>query len=370
MSWEDRDYASGDPTRRADGFGGLNRGTGGRFVDNPLNWSPTLGHLFGIRIRIHAILIFVMAFRFIRMPGVETLIFEAIFFFSILFHEFGHCFAARSVGGSADDILMWPLGGLASVDAPRRPGAQFITVICGPLVNVAICIVCAIGIVVLGGSFASIDIYPFYKIDFPTSVMSSTAGYYAFATLYWAFMGNMFLFVFNLLPMYPMDGGRMLQCLLWGPAKMGYHKATLTTCTVGMVLAVLTGLFALWAGEWILIGIAVLGYMACFQERKMVQASAAVEPGYMGYDFSGGYSTLDKASGTPRQPGFFAKWKQKKQQGRWKAERERAAAEQLKVDAILDKVKTQGIASLTNKEKKLLEDATRRQNEMDRRHGV
>lgn len=370
MSWEDRDYASGDPTRRADGFGGLNRGAGGRFADNPLMWSPTIGHLFGIRIRIHAILIFVMVFRFIRLPGIETLIFEAIFFFSILLHEFGHCFAARSVGGSADDILMWPLGGLASVDAPRRPGAQFITVICGPLVNVALCILCAVGIVVLGGNFGRIDGYPFYDIGTPANALSSTIGYYAFITLYWAFMGNMFLFIFNLLPMYPMDGGRMLQCVLWGPFKFGYRKATLTTCSVGMVLAVLTGLFALWSSEWILIGIAVLGYMACYQERMMAKAGASKEDGFMGYDFSGGYSTLDKKTASPHQPGFFAKWKQKRQQGKWRAQREREAAEQETVDAILDKVKNHGIASLTSKEKKMLEVATRRQNEADKRHGV
>ncbi|MCA9254437.1 MAG: site-2 protease family protein [Phycisphaerales bacterium] len=367
MSWENRDYASGDPSRRADGFGGMGHGSGGRFADNPLNWSPTIGHLFGIRIRVHIVLILFIAFDLLRAPRIETLIFEAIFFFSILLHEFGHCFAARAVGGSADDILMWPLGGLASVDAPRRPGAQFITVICGPLVNIVLIILATLALLVLGGRLVALGAFPFYDVIASDSLVSSTGGWYLFAILKGAIWANSALFVFNLLPMYPMDGGRMLQCGLW--TKLGYHRATMITCTVGMVIAVGVGLFAIASATYMLLAIAVMGYMACHQERQMARASQFADAGYMGYDFSGGYSTMD-ASDKPRQLGFFAKWKQKKQQGKWRQQREREAAVQEQVDGILDKVKREGIGSLSNKEKKLLEEATRRQNAADRRHGV
>lgn len=374
MSWEDRDYASGDPSRRGGGFGGFTGGGGTRFADNPLVWlmtfAPTIGHLFRIRIRVHSFLLLFMLFEFIRRPGVNTLIMEAILFGSILLHEFGHCFAARAVGGSADDILMWPLGGLASVDAPRRPLPQFITVICGPLVNVAICIVGIILIISAGGGIESALSFPYFSVHGPASGVSSTAALYYLITLDKIIWVNVALFVFNLLPMYPMDGGRMLHCALW--KSMGHYKGTMITCTVGMVMAVIVGLYALFSGgaAFILLGIAIMGYLTCDRERKMTRASASPESGYMGYDFSGGYSTLDKSASKSSKPGFFARRKQEKQQGRWRAERERAAAEQLKVDAILDKVKNSGIASLTNKEKKMLEEATRRQNEADRRHGV
>ena len=374
MSWEDRDYASGDPTRRADGFGGLGRSSGGRFADNPLVWlltfAPTIGHLFRIRIRVHSFLLLWMLIEFLQHPGTDTLIMEAILFGSILLHEFGHCFAARAVGGSADDILMWPLGGLASVDAPRRPLPQFITVICGPLVNVAICVVAGMLFLSAGGGFESATSFPYFSDLDPAGVVRYTAAYYYLFTLKSIIWVNVALFVFNLLPMYPMDGGRMLHCALW--KSMGHYKGTMITCTVGMVMAVIVGLYALFSGgaAFILLGIAIMGYLTCDRERKMTRASASPESGYMGYDFSGGYSTLDKSAGKSSKPGFFARRKQEKQQGRWHAERERAAAEQLKVDAILDKVKNNGIASLTNKEKKMLEEATRRQNEMDRRHGV
>ncbi|MCB9851845.1 MAG: site-2 protease family protein [Phycisphaerales bacterium] len=363
MSWEDRDYASGDPTRRADGFGGLGGGGGGRFADNPLNWSPAIGHLFGIRIRVHITLLLFMVFNFLRAPGLESIVFQGVFFISILLHEFGHCFAARWVGGSAHDILMWPLGGLASVDAPRQPKPQFITVICGPLVNVAIILIATIVLKAMGGSIIGITSFPYYAVLPPFSGSG-----YLFFILQVAIWANSALFIFNLLPMYPMDGGRMLHCALWRP--LGYYKATMVTCTIGMVIAVLVGLYALGIREYMLIAIAILGYMACYQERMMAKAGASTEDGYMGYDFSGGYSTLDKSSGKSKQPGFFAKWKSQRNQSKWRAAREREAAEQLQVDAILDKVKQQGIASLTAKEKRMLEEATRRQNEADRRHGV
>lgn len=361
MSWEDRDYASGDPTYRADGFGGLSRGTGGRFADNPLNWSPTIGHLFGIRIRVHITLLLFILFDLLQSFTVGTLIFEAVLFGSILLHEFGHCFAARSVGGSADDILMWPLGGLASVDAPRRPKEQFITVICGPLVNVALIILSVAIVFGLGGRVLFTSSYPYLFSIGPTNS-------YLDVVLFSMILTNVALFLFNLLPMYPMDGGRMLHCALWKP--MGYYRGTMITCTVGMITAVLVGLYAVVIREYILIAIAILGYLACYQERTMTKASGANATNEFGYDFSGGYSTLDPSTGKPNQPGFFAKWKQKKQQGKWRAQREREAAEQVKVDEILDKVKNHGIASLSNKEKKMLEEATRRQNAADRRHGL
>lgn len=361
MSWEDRDYASGDPTYRADGFGGLGRGAAGRFADNPLNWAPTIGHLFGIRIRVHITLIAFILFDLIQSLTLGTLIFELVLFGSILLHEFGHCFAARRMGGSADDILMWPLGGLASVDAPRRPKEQFVTVICGPLVNVALIIVSVATVVVLGGKILFTTTFPYLYSIGPTQ---SYLDDFLFAMI----LTNVALFVFNLLPMYPMDGGRMLHCGLW--KGLGYYKATMTTCTIGMVTAFVVGLYAIAARQYMLIVIAIFGYMACYQERQMTKASGAVETNEFGYDFSGGYSTLNRSSGKPNQPGFFAKWKQKKQQGKWHAQREREAADQMKVDEILDKVKQHGIGSLSAKEKKMLEDATRRQNAADRRHGL
>src|SRR5205807_2412377 len=120
-----------------------------RGATNPLMWlwngSVPLFTVFGIRVRAHAGLIalavIVLLFGY---GGVGTVLARiqsmAVLFSVILLHEFGHCFAARSVGGNAEEILMTPLGGLAMAYAPRRPWGQFITVAGGPAVNVIICL--------------------------------------------------------------------------------------------------------------------------------------------------------------------------------------------------------------------------------------
>src|SRR5262245_6356805 len=122
MAWQDRPYYRD----RSDATG------------NPLMWLLTGSfHLFtvaGIRVRMHAslallivlVLLFgVGGFGFTVAMRVQSM---AMLFAVILLHEFGHCFAARSVGGTAEEIIMTPLGGLAMAMAPRRPWATFVTV--------------------------------------------------------------------------------------------------------------------------------------------------------------------------------------------------------------------------------------------------
>src|SRR5581483_2246379 len=109
---------------------------------NPLMWllggSLPLFTLFGIRVRMHAsMLIFiVLTLAFAQTSsgiGAKSAATSmAILFISVLLHEFGHCFGARMTGGFADEILIWPLGGLAMTHPPHRPGASFITTIMGP----------------------------------------------------------------------------------------------------------------------------------------------------------------------------------------------------------------------------------------------
>ena len=109
--------------------------------DNPLNWSLTLGRLSGIRVRVHLLFILWILLEFFKTLASDSgsvamwALISFMFFAVVLVHEFGHCFGARYVGGDADDILMWPLGGLATVQAPMNSRAQFITTAAGPMVN-------------------------------------------------------------------------------------------------------------------------------------------------------------------------------------------------------------------------------------------
>src|SRR5262245_60465153 len=113
-------------------------------------WMPGLA---GIRVRLHITYILIAGPRLsrplARAPFASLALRLASRSLFCLLHEFGHCLACRKVGGSADDVLMWPLGGLASCAPPRRWKAAFVTTAGGPLVNVAL-------IPMLGGTLLAV----------------------------------------------------------------------------------------------------------------------------------------------------------------------------------------------------------------------
>ncbi len=118
-------------------------------------------------------------------------------FVIVLLHEFGHALACRQVGGQANQIILWPLGGVAYVAPPPRPGPILWSIAAGPLVNVLLTPVLG-GVVVLAQSLGLGEAMP---------------NAYTFVNI--VFLINCALLCFNLLPVYPLDGGQILQCLLW-----------------------------------------------------------------------------------------------------------------------------------------------------------
>jgi Zn-dependent protease len=118
-------------------------------------------------------------------------------FVIVTLHEFGHSLACRQVGGNAERIVLWPLGGVAYVDPPQRPGATLWSIAAGPLVNVALVPV-LVGLMWIGGSAGLAESSP-----------DAAAWLEAVAII------NVLLLAFNLLPVYPLDGGQILRSLLW-----------------------------------------------------------------------------------------------------------------------------------------------------------
>src|SRR5256712_7519094 len=141
-------------------------------------------------------------------------ILEYLTLFSIvLLHEYGHALACRQVGGIANRIVLWPLGGVAYVDPPPRPGATLWSIAAGPLVNVVLFFVLTLT-GMLGRShdwFAAV----------PNSPTLQTAIWYI----------NLGLLTFNLLPIYPLDGGQILRSLLW--FVLGRARSLTAAVTVG-----------------------------------------------------------------------------------------------------------------------------------------
>src|SRR3954447_20352720 len=139
---------------------------------DPMSWSIPLFRAFGIQVKVHILYIVITLAMLLRVYSVDkshlaeyALIWVAMLFVIVLLHEFGHCFAARRVDGEADEILMWPLGGLAFVSVPHTPKANFVATAGGPLVNVLICLVA-------GGAIAAAGYLP------PVNVFDSDQLYY------------------------------------------------------------------------------------------------------------------------------------------------------------------------------------------------
>ncbi len=330
-------------------------------MSDPMTWSVSVGRYFGIRVRVHLLFLGFMVVQILGgwfKNGVEGVVFQsglcAVLFFSVLFHEFGHCFAGRAVGGEAEEILMWPLGGLAYVSVPRTPRAEFIMTVWGPLVNVFICLIAG-AVIVLAGQLPPFN--PFAGLVDPKLFGPNVPIWLFWVSL--TFFVNWTLLLFNMVPAFPMDCGRMFRSLLW--SRIGFLRATLIAVQVAKVCAILMGFVGLLTGpDVLLIGIAFFVYFSSESERRMLEAGEYMEDNPFGYDFSQGYTSLAKSTPKPkaRRQGVWERWRRRRERIRQQKQLAAQQAEERRVDEILDKVHRDGIASLTDQERRFLNRAS------------
>lgn len=361
-------FASGDS-----GFGGRSSGTGGaggaggaggggagggawRLIsrifenpDNPLGWSLKIFTAWGIAVRIHLFTILFVVFMLLwSIPASNAgLTFMSISMASllllVLLHEFGHCFACRAVGGEADRIVMLPIGGLALIRPPNTWRGNLITTAGGPLVNVAIAPLTTALLLTagLGDHIIFNPLDPIGVVRDPAFSATSNAAALAKVALWWLHYTNLVLLAFNvLIPAYPLDGGRILQALLW--RKLGYHRAMEISVTIGIAAAMALGVFGLVADESLLVAIAFFAGWSCWVERKRLRSEWEL-------------ASADHSLSGPAVPEM-----EHPEDDREEARRASEAAEQAELDRILEKISTMGMASLSRGERKSLERATKK----------
>jgi Zn-dependent protease len=183
----------------------------------------------GIQVYLHFSWFLVAAFELTQRRGIYSSQiwagYEYLALFGIvLLHEFGHALACRQTGGTANQIVLWPLGGIAFVNPPRRPGAMLWSIAAGPLVNVVLFPLLTVAL------FATAEPAGLEPSDFSQLIRQ-------------VWQINLGLLIFNMLPVYPLDGGQILRSLLWFP--LGEIRSLQIASVLGLVGAVVLAAAAL-----------------------------------------------------------------------------------------------------------------------------
>lgn len=328
--------------------------------------------MFGIGIRIHLLFPLValgLIFRPVFMKEadpriwVDSAMVMGLLFFSVLLHEFGHCFFARWVGGEANEVLLWPLGGLAQVDVPHTPRANFITTAGGPLANLFLCALTALTMAFTLSQPFRPSLNPFWApfyIDAPGMIELTTWQGVTTFTSHWPtvvlarfFYVNWLLFLFNMVLVgYPMDAGRLLQCTLW--PHFGYRQATLYAVYAGFFTMFVLICISFVVVDPLLLVLAFFIYVSCQQQWLLLETGG--EDSLFGYDFSQGYTSLERDQPAPRrkQPNFFQRWLQRRAAKKRQRLEQQQQEEESRMDQLLEKIQRFGKESLTEEEHRFL----------------
>jgi Zn-dependent protease len=319
-----------------------------------MNWTFPLFRIFGIKVRMHwAMAIFVL---FYLIQGLDTgrayglgimAATMSILLVSILIHELAHCWMAIRLGGSAEDIMLWPLGGLSTVSHSNSPGVEIKVAGIGPISSFVLSGACYGALHLLGGLWQWRLLFPFdnWGMDYPSLAM---------ILLLHAARLNLYLGLFNLLvPAYPLDGGRVLFAFL--TVRVGRQRAAGICASLAMPIGILMAAWGLAKKEFTLgfLGIWVfIQAWQLFQLLKMGELDS--HPGF------GGAAEFEYMPDRPRKKGWLSRWRESRARKAAVRESEKASEQREKVDAILEKVSREGIGSLSAAEKKILDDASRR----------
>jgi Zn-dependent protease len=265
------------------------------------------------------------------------------------------------VDGDAHEILLWPLGGLAAVDVPHTPRAHFLTALAGPLVNLFLCLGagCALAaftvrppfnpfwypISLKGGEIVAPDLYNW------DGILLTAPGPWPvlLARFFWV---NWILFLLNVVLIgFPMDGGRLFQCILW--PRLGFREATRLAIGAGFITMLVVGVYAIVTDETLFLLLALFIYVTCRQQFILLETGG--EESLFGYDFSQGYTSLERDQPPPRRrPGVLKRWLQNRAAQRMQREQETREKEERRMDELLEKVQREGLQALTDEERRFL----------------
>lgn len=339
------------------------------------NLAVRAGRVRGIEVWVHWFLLFIILVQLLNnylgkppipFPFQSWLVSVGAMVLSIFLHEVGHCYAAFREGGTAERIILWPLGGLAECDAPQEPFAQLRVAGAGPLVNAALLLVSLVICFLLGYS------------PLPPAQGAESFPFLERACQYLV-LWNVFLLALNLLPCYPpLDGGRMVLSLIWAKVE-SYGQAVFITLKLSLVfalVALVAGLLVVGAGflyedfrlEHPLLrelGLgSILVALTHFVEGRALRhrlQHGDEDEGIFGYDFSRGYTSLERtATREGKRVSLLGSLRERFRERTRDQRRQQDVQMRQKVDELLEKIHREGMGGLSRAEHRYLARASKR----------
>lgn len=229
--------------------------------------------VWGIDIRVHMTFPLILLWAAWQYGGLAGNLSGALFgvvsviflFGLVTLHELGHSFAALYYGVPVEKIVLSPLGGVAQLNhMPEKPIQELVIAVAGPAVNLIIALI--MGIIALLSNVS---------LTGALAVLSGQVGLSLSALFVYVFFYNIFLAAFNLIPAFPMDGGRILRSLM--AMVMDHSRATTIAASIGRGIAILMGIYGLYNGAIFMVLIAVFIFLGAGQEAKVARLQSALK---------------------------------------------------------------------------------------------
>jgi stage IV sporulation protein FB len=338
-----------------------------------LTWSVDLGRWAGARLRVHYLLLLSLAFSLVFSIGstpprfFQTAAWLAIYAGVLALHELGHLVAAAWRQSEPEDILLWQLGNL--VGPSNQRSNEDPVVAAGGLISSGVLAVATALILAMFG--VSMQLNPFGgELDSGAPYRVAADGTHEFVaalTLIWAvgWFGwlNWVIFLVNLLPALPFDMGRVLRATVARPG-LGLSRDAMIGPWAAHVVAILLGVIGLlrmvlygrWQDALTLILLAFFIELIVRVEARMMEDGSFFDEGVFGYDFSEGYTSLESSAAKvrPYRESALKRWRRKRSEVRRQRRQAQLAAEERRLDEILDKIHHSGRSSLTDEENRFL----------------
>jgi Zn-dependent protease len=344
-------------------------------MSDPFSWSINLGRWAGVPVRLHFLLIVFVVVKLLgaslldsedEVDLLETLAWLGLLALALGVHELGHIAASYRLDMEPDEVRLWPLGNFQGPQpvSIARARESMVVALAGPLTSLSVAAILGVGLLFAD---ARMTLNPFGSggsgSGAPTIGDEPAEALGAIWLVGWFAYLNWVLFLANVIPALPLDGGRVLRAYLAGPSLTATRDGLIAPWmarSFAVLLAIIGVIrllvFSGTAGGVELIGLAILIELMVRYEMRLLEDGGYYEDNLFGYDFSEGYTSLEGSGPKvrPYRENALVRWRRRRSEARRHRQAIKEAAEERRMDEILAKIHDQGRDALTPEEQRFL----------------